>query len=93
MILLAIALVAAPAAIPVERPLPRDVRRFIDKRDSCEHWIGEEGYDAARKRQIERAVRESCAGVDRELDRLRRVYRRNPRVIAALKDYYKVNLR
>ena len=38
-------------------------------------------------------MRLTCTGVDRELDRLRRVYRRNPRVIAALKDYYKVNLR
>ena len=90
MILFAFAIAAAPIAAP---PLPREVRRFIEKRDSCEHWIGEEGYDAPRKREIERAVRLTCTGVDRELDRLRRVYRRNPRVTAALKDYYKVNLR
>jgi hypothetical protein len=87
MIVLALALAASAA------PLPPTVQRFIDKRDSCEHWIGEEGYDAPRKREIERAVRLTCTGVDRELDRLRRVYRRNPRVLAALKDYYKVNLR
>jgi len=90
MILLAAALLAAAPA--TERPLPADVRRFIDKRDTCEHWIGEEGYDAARRREINRNVRQSCTGVDRELDRLRRSYRRNPRVLAALKDYYKVNL-
>jgi hypothetical protein len=87
-ILLAFALAAAAP----QRPLPPDVRRFIDKRDTCEHWIGEEGYDAARQREINRNVRQSCTGVDRELDRLRRVYRHNPRVLAALKDYDKVNL-
>lgn len=91
MILLAFALAAAAPPAP-QRPLPPDVRRFIDKRDTCEHWIGEEGYDAARQREINRNVRQSCTGVDRELDRLRRVYRRNPRVLAALKDYDKVNL-
>jgi hypothetical protein len=83
----------AAAAMPApQRPLPSDVRRFIDKRDTCEHWIGEEGYDKARQREINRNVRQSCTGVDRELDRLRRVYRHNPRVLAALKDYDKVNL-
>jgi len=90
-ILLAFALTAAVASAP-QRPLPPEIRRFIDKRDTCEHWIGEEGYDAARQREINRNVRQSCTGVDRELDRLRRVYRRNPRVLAALKDYDKVNL-
>ena len=90
MILLAFALAAAAA--PAPQRLPLDVRRFVDKRDTCEHWIGEEGYDAARQREINRNVRQSCTGVDRELDRLRRVYRHNPRVLAALKDYDKVNL-
>ena len=91
MILLAFAMAAAAMPAP-QRPLPSDVRRLIDKRDTCEHWIGEEGYDAARQREINRNVRQSCTGVDRELDRLRRVYRHNPRVLAALKDYDKVNL-
>ncbi len=87
MILLVIALAASSSG------LPADVRRFVDKRDACEHWIGEEGYDKPRQREINRNVRRYCIGVDAELDRLRRVYRRNPRVIAALKDYYKVNYR
>ena len=91
MILLAFALAATAPPAP-QRRLPPEVRRFIDKRDTCEHWIGEEGYDAARQREINRNVHQSCTGVDRELDRLRRVYRRNPRVLAALKDYDKVNL-
>ena len=65
MILLAFALAAAAA--PAPQRLPPDVRRFIDKRDTCEHWIGEEGYDAARQREINRNVRQSCTGVDREL--------------------------
>ena len=78
---------------PEARGFPSNVQRFMVKRADCEHWIGEEGYDAPRKREIERAVRLTCTGVDRELDRLRKTYRRNPRVLAALKDYDKVNLR
>ena len=88
MILFALALMVAP-----ERPLPLPVRRFIERRDGCDHWRGEDSPDPARRRQIDRALRKECTGTDRELDRLRRLYRRNPAVLKALNDYEKVELR
>jgi hypothetical protein len=89
MILLALALAGATTA----RPLPLDVRRYIERREGCDHWRGEYSPDPVRSRQIGRGARKECGGSDRELDRLRRTYRRVPRVVAALRDYDKVELR
>lgn len=88
MILLALALMAAP-----DRPLPPAVQRFIERRSGCDHWRGEYSEDPPRRRQIEQGVREACPGTDRELKRLRWVYRRSPNVLKALKDFELVELR
>lgn len=82
MILFAVALAASS--------LPPAVTRFIERREGCDHWRGEYSEDPVRRRQIERRTRQECTGTDRELDRLRRLYRRNPAVRDALKDYEKV---
>ena len=76
-------------AVPVKAapPLPRDVGRFVERRDSCDHWRGEEGYDAPRAREIGRAVRSECKGTDKELARLRALYVKRPDIVAALADY------
>jgi hypothetical protein len=70
--------------------LPPAVTRFIERRQGCDHWRGEYSEDPVRRRQIEAGAKKECAGSDRELDRLRRLYRRNPAVRDALKDYEKV---
>lgn len=88
MILFALALMAAP-----DRPLPPRVRRFIERRQGCDHWRGEYSPDPARRRQIERGVASECTGIDRELVRLRQLYRRTPSVLHALDDYGKVELK
>ena len=89
MILLAVALIGATAA----RPLPLDVRRYIERREGCDHRRGEYSPDPVRDRQIEAGKRKECTGSDRELDRLRHKYRRTPRVVAALGDYDKIEVR
>lgn len=86
MILLALALAGTTAA----RPLPPEVRHYIERREGCDHWRGEYSPDPVRSRQIEAGKRKECTGGDRELDRLRRKYRGTPRVVAALNDYDKV---
>ena len=78
-------------AAPPQRPL--DVRTFVERREGCDHWRGEYSEDPPRRRQIERGVKESCTGIDRQLVRLRYKYRRVPRIVAALRDYDKVELR
>lgn len=68
----ALLLVLASAAQPA---LPADVRRLVEQHESCEHWLGEDGYDAERAREIGRAVRAICPGIDRARARLLRRYR------------------
>lgn len=67
--------------------LPRDVSDFISRRDDCEHFIGEEPYDAERRAYLEKVIRETCTGSNQVLDALRRKYRSNAAVLKALADY------
>ena len=68
--------------------LPRDVRVLIDRKISCEHWAGEEPYDAGRRREIEKAVRElRCDSLERDEARLRRRYAGSKPVLKAIGDY------
>ncbi len=67
--------------------LPHDVARFIDRRDSCEHFMGEEPYDAERRAFLNKAVAQTCTGNDIRLKKLRTKYTGNALVIGALKNY------
>jgi hypothetical protein len=74
--------VAASAA-----PFPREVTQFMVARDSCDHFRGEEPYDAERRAYIEENVAELCHGSDATLAMLRRRYATDPSVTAALHSY------
>ncbi|MBS0282157.1 MAG: hypothetical protein JSR25_13400 [Proteobacteria bacterium] len=70
---------AAASAAPedelaaMEKTLSRDVRAFIERKIECNHWAGEEPYDAARARQIERAVQHlKCEALDKDEVALKR---------------------
>ena len=52
-----LAVYPTPPACP---PTSRTICRLVGRR----HWLGEFGYDVARRRQIETAVRQSCHGID-----------------------------
>ena|SRR6185312_2516153 len=68
--------------------LPQDVRIHIDRAINCSHWAGEEGYDAARRREINSALRSlHCARLDRESARLKRRYARRPAVLKMIEKY------
>lgn len=69
---------AAPA------PLPKEVQTFVDRREACDHWRGEHGFDAERQKDIDWSVCQSCPGTDAELARLKQKYRGNVRVTAVL---------
>jgi hypothetical protein len=67
--------------------LPRDVRVHIDRQRNCNHWGGEEAYDAARAREIDAAERRlKCGTLEREERRLRRRYATSPAILKALRD-------
>jgi hypothetical protein len=78
----------AAAAQPRDaRALPAEVRAFITRRDSCDHFRGEEAHDAARAAEIARQLRASCTGTDAALARLKRIHARDRAVQRALARY------
>ena len=68
-------------------PFPREVTEFMVARDGCDHFRGEEPYDAERRAYIAENIAELCRGTDARLASLRRRYAAEPSVIAALKAY------
>ncbi|MGU3493475.1 hypothetical protein ACLBXM_05475 [Xanthobacteraceae bacterium A53D] len=67
--------------------LPADVRAFIERRDGCDHFRGEEATDAERGAQINAALEKFCTGTDAQLARLRLAYAGNKAVLKALSVY------
>lgn len=63
------------------RVWPKDVDRFQDNVEGCIHFAGEEPYDAARRRQIDSALRSTCGGAKRAIAPLRKKYAKNPPVL------------
>lgn len=81
---------ACVGSVPVgaqKTGLPGDVRAFIERRDKCDHFRGEDGYDAARAEEIAKALAATCKGSDAELARLRHKYRGQRAARAALAGY------
>ena len=67
--------------------LPADVAAFVKQRDGCDHFRGEEPYDAERAKFINERLEALCAGTDRRLAELRAKYRNRADVTAALAGY------
>lgn len=75
----------ATTADPAVQAAPPPVRRFIERRESCEHWSGEEGYDATRARDIAAALRSGrCDRIETDERALRRRYARQRDVLDLL---------
>jgi hypothetical protein len=68
-------------------PFPREVTAFMVDRDGCDHFRGEQPYDAERRAYIAENVAELCTGTDARLAMLRRRYATDPAVMAALRGY------
>ncbi|MGQ0558469.1 MAG: hypothetical protein ACT4OE_02620, partial [Sphingosinicella sp.] len=54
--------------------MPVDVQRFIVRWADCQHFLSEPPWDEARARQLARAVRQVCPGIDDEGRRIRARY-------------------
>lgn len=53
--------------------MPADVRAFLERENTCQHFAGEEAYDAARQRELEAASAEFCDGRE---DQFKALYQR-----------------
>lgn len=74
--------VAAPAG-----GWPADVAALKEKYDTCEHFAGEEPYDADRRKQIEDAIEANCRPVKNALPGLKAKYKDNAEVMALIKPW------
>lgn len=66
--------------------LPREVREFLERHESCVHFAGEfNGDGSARDREVNAAMTElRCDEVEQDAAALRRTYARHPRALKAL---------
>ena len=84
---LGLAACASPGDPPGTSELPAEVVAFVKQRDGCDHFRGEEPYDAERARFINERLEALCTGTDRRLAELRARYRTRADVTAALAGY------
>jgi hypothetical protein len=81
----AIALVASGAR--AQEKWPSDLARFIERRDGCDHFRGEEPYDKERRAFLNQKMNELCPGTDKALAGLKEKYRKNKKAMAVLNEY------
>ena len=67
--------------------LPLDVAAFVERRDACNHFRGEETYDAERAAFVETQLTELCTGTDKELAQLKEKYAGVSEVLSKLNEY------
>ena len=67
---------------------PSDVSTFIERREACEHFLGEvPGDQSERAREVNEKLEQYCPGNDKKLEELRSNYRNSPTVIQRLSKY------
>jgi hypothetical protein len=67
--------------------LPSDVNRFAERRDNCDHFRGEEAYDADRQKFLAKQLKALCTGTDQQLKALKLKYKKNKAVLTKLQEY------
>lgn len=86
---------APVAAVPATAPAPplaatpspdpiSEVAQLAKRIEACEHFAGEEPYDAARAAELRQQVEANCPGNEAELARLRAKHAGNPALIKRL---------
>ena len=80
---------ATPTEAQVQRELksaPHAIRDFLERRAGCNHWAGEEPYDAERAAYIAKAVRElRCRQIEADEKLIKRRYAKSRCVLWLLK--------
>lgn len=86
--LMCLALVTATPLVLAEY-LPRDVQRFVDRREGCDHMRGEipDPEEKSRMNEVSRELRKLCSGTDKELTQLKRKYATNSTIMQILNQF------
>ena len=86
--LAALSLPAIAAEVTVDQlknGQPKPVKVIIDRITICDHFAGEEGYDAARRKEINAAMtRYKCDKVENDTAKLLKQYKDQPLTIKAI---------
>ncbi|UKE71033.1 hypothetical protein K8O61_08520 [Xanthomonas cerealis pv. cerealis] len=74
---------AIPAEVAPEHQagfcaLSQRIPAFVARQDVCTHFAGEEPYNAARRRELDKAMAKYCDGSEATWARLRTKYRQDP---------------
>jgi FMN phosphatase YigB (HAD superfamily) len=85
--LVSVAIVVFTSSVQAQDKWPSDVARFIERRNGCDHFRGEEPYDKERREFLNQKMTELCPGTDKALADLKDKYRRNKRIMAVLNEY------
>lgn len=86
--LMLICLLATQAYVAAA-PLPKDVTRFVERREGCDHFRGEipESTDPDRMDEINRELKKLCKGTDKQLLQLKKKYAADASVAAVLAEF------
>jgi hypothetical protein len=63
--------------------LPRDVQRFVDRREGCDRVRG----DKDGMNEVSRELRKLCGGTDKELVQLKKKYAANSTIMQILNQF------
>ncbi|MBI4204957.1 MAG: hypothetical protein HY527_08010 [Betaproteobacteria bacterium] len=66
---------------------PSDVATFIERRDGCDHFRGEDAYDEERRNFLQRETLRLCVGTDQEFAALKKKYRGEKTIMDRLNEY------
>ena len=77
-----------PASAPADAPaaaaesagpaLPADMQAQADHAEMCEHFAGEEPYDAARRKELEDAMKKNCGPLEDAMPALQAAHGNDP---------------
>lgn len=81
---LALLMLAGCAMPQAGGTMPRDVADYLARREACDHFRGEEPYDAERAAFLNRKLAETCTGADRDLAALKVRHRTNTAAMVRL---------
>ena len=86
-LLLAFMFGCLPMLAGAQEKLPKDVARFVENAQMCEHFAGEwDDNDKARQREIIAAVNDACGQAQRQWKRLSAKYAGQPKLQKVIAD-------
>ncbi|WP_058050373.1 hypothetical protein [Janthinobacterium sp. Ant5-2-1] len=80
-LVLAFVFACLPLLAGAQEKLPKDVAKFVEHAQTCEHFAGEwDDNDKARQREIIAAVDDACGQAQRQWKRLSAKYAGQPKL-------------